>query len=80
MLFTGGNWEFEWYVECIHIMQVLFIDMYYCRYTNNRSNSFVEDGILYIKPTLTADAIGHEELKQGGYLNLWYVKQHWLAD
>ncbi|CDH58389.1 beta--glucan-binding [Lichtheimia corymbifera JMRC:FSU:9682] len=40
-------------------------------YTNNRSNSFVEDGILYIKPTLTADAIGHNEMKQGGYLNLW---------
>lgn len=28
-------------------------------YANNRSNSYVKDGVLYIKPTLTEDAIGH---------------------
>jgi hypothetical protein len=27
-------------------------------YLNNRSNSYVKNGILYIKPTLTADTIG----------------------
>ena len=41
------------------------------RYTNNRSNSFVEDGILYIKPTLTSDFIGEQALREGGRINLW---------
>lgn len=27
-------------------------------YSNNRSNSFVRDGVLYLKPTLTADRLG----------------------
>lgn len=27
-------------------------------YTNNRTNSFVEDGVLYLQPTLLADRIG----------------------
>ncbi|KAI8140183.1 concanavalin A-like lectin/glucanase domain-containing protein [Fennellomyces sp. T-0311] len=40
-------------------------------YTNNRSNSFVEDGILYIKPTFTADFMGERAMKEGGRLNLW---------
>jgi beta-glucanase (GH16 family) len=41
-------------------------------YTNNRSNSFVEDGILYIKPTLTTETIGAENLAGGDYrLDLW---------
>lgn len=31
-------------------------------YGNNRSNSFVEDGILMIKPTLTADRIGEGQV------------------
>ena len=31
-------------------------------YANNRSNSFVEDGTLVLKPTLTADRIGENEV------------------
>lgn len=31
-------------------------------YTNNRSNSYAENGILYLTPTLTADAIGEAGL------------------
>lgn len=27
-------------------------------YTNNRSNSFVDDGVLHLQPTLTSDLIG----------------------
>ena len=33
-------------------------------YTNNRSNSYVEDGVLYLQPTLTADTIGEENVSQ----------------
>lgn len=40
-------------------------------YHNNRSNSFVQDGVLYIKPTLTADRIGEANLKAGYTLDLW---------
>ncbi|CEP13881.1 hypothetical protein [Parasitella parasitica] len=40
-------------------------------YTNNRSNSFVENGILYLKPTMTSDTIGEEALKNGGRMNLY---------
>ncbi|EPB91375.1 hypothetical protein HMPREF1544_01696 [Mucor circinelloides 1006PhL] len=40
-------------------------------YTNNRSNSFVEDGILYLKPTMTSATIGEEALKNGGRMNLY---------
>ncbi|KAI8335864.1 concanavalin A-like lectin/glucanase domain-containing protein [Chlamydoabsidia padenii] len=40
-------------------------------YANNRSNSFVEDGILYIKPTLTADFMGEGPMTDGGVLSLW---------
>ncbi|KAG1421000.1 hypothetical protein G6F58_003942 [Rhizopus delemar] len=40
-------------------------------YTNNRSNSFVENGILYIKPTLTAEAIGEDAVKEGGRIALY---------
>ncbi|KAI8093299.1 concanavalin A-like lectin/glucanase domain-containing protein [Halteromyces radiatus] len=40
-------------------------------YTNNRSNSFVEDGILYIKPTLTTDFMGEQAMMNGGTLSLW---------
>nr|XP_006815539.1 PREDICTED: beta-1,3-glucan-binding protein-like [Saccoglossus kowalevskii] len=39
-------------------------------YTNNRSNSYVRDGILYIKPTLTADLYGESYL-YNGRLDLW---------
>lgn len=34
-------------------------------YTNNRSNSFVENGVLYIRPTLTADEYGEHFLSSG---------------
>jgi hypothetical protein len=31
-------------------------------YTNNRTNSFVEDGVLYLQPTLTEHTIGEENV------------------
>jgi hypothetical protein len=34
-------------------------------YLNNRSNSFVRDGQLFIKPTLTADKYGERFLSSG---------------
>ncbi|KAG0189961.1 hypothetical protein DFQ28_002686 [Apophysomyces sp. BC1034] len=37
-------------------------------YTNNRSNSFVRDGILYIRPTLTMDLLGEENMKKGAHI------------
>ncbi|KAJ3278544.1 hypothetical protein HDU76_009848, partial [Blyttiomyces sp. JEL0837] len=40
-------------------------------YTNNRSNSFVKDSTLYLKPTLTADAIGSSNVVSGYIANLW---------
>ena len=40
-------------------------------YTNNRSNSFVRDGVLYLKPTLTAELIGDQSLMGGTEINLW---------
>ncbi|CAO3620269.1 unnamed protein product [Mucor hiemalis] len=40
-------------------------------YTNNRSNSFVENGVLYLKPTLTEDTIGEEAMRNGGRVNLY---------
>ena len=36
---------------------------------NNRSNSFVDDSILYIKPTLTRDNIGEENVQSGYTVN-----------
>jgi hypothetical protein len=32
-------------------------------YTNNRTNSFVEDGVLYLQPTLTENTIGLENVR-----------------
>lgn len=40
-------------------------------YTNNRTNSFVRDGVLYLKPTLTSDFVGDETLMSGCEINLW---------
>ncbi|RKO89995.1 concanavalin A-like lectin/glucanase domain-containing protein, partial [Blyttiomyces helicus] len=40
-------------------------------YTNNRSNSFVRDGTLYLQPTLTADAIGEANVENGYTMDLW---------
>ncbi|KAJ8312827.1 hypothetical protein KUTeg_010200 [Tegillarca granosa] len=34
-------------------------------YTNNRSNSYTKDGVLYIKPTLTSDKYGEQFLTSG---------------
>lgn len=34
-------------------------------YQNNRSNSYVKYGKLYIKPTLTADKFGEDFLYEG---------------
>ena len=39
-------------------------------YTNNRTNSFVKNGILYLKPTLTNDTYDDEFVKSGT-LDLW---------
>lgn len=39
-------------------------------YTNNRSNSYVRDGVLYLQPTLLADEIGAAALTSGT-LNIW---------
>ncbi|KLO19430.1 concanavalin A-like lectin/glucanase [Schizopora paradoxa] len=38
--------------------------------TNSDNNTFVEDGILYIVPTLTEDAIGHENVYNGYTYNI----------
>lgn len=42
-------------------------------YSNNRSNSYVKDGILYIEPTLLADDIGAENVAKldGTTLDYW---------
>ncbi|GFO26158.1 beta-1,3-glucan-binding protein-like [Plakobranchus ocellatus] len=39
-------------------------------YTNNRSNSYVRDGKLFIKPTLTTDRFG-PQFPESGHLNIW---------
>ena len=39
-------------------------------YTNNRTNSFVKDGILHLQPSFTEDTIGETAFKTGT-LNLW---------
>ncbi|KAI8903874.1 putative glucan binding protein [Gorgonomyces haynaldii] len=39
-------------------------------YTNNRTNSFVQNGILHLKPTLTADTIGEQKMLNGYTLDL----------
>lgn len=39
-------------------------------YVNNRTNSYVRDGILYILPTMTEDAIGTQTLNSGD-VNIW---------
>lgn len=39
-------------------------------YVNNRSNSYVKDGVLYVKPTMTEDYIGTQQLNSGA-INIW---------
>ena len=40
-------------------------------YLNNRTNSFVRDGNLFINPTLLAEQIGEGNVKGGFTLNIW---------
>ncbi|KAF9569993.1 hypothetical protein EC968_002352 [Mortierella alpina] len=40
-------------------------------YINNRSTTFVRDGIFYIRPTLTEARIGTAPLRDGGVLDMW---------
>ena len=40
-------------------------------YHNNRTNSYVKNGVLYIKPTLTEDQIGVDNLRNGYTMDLW---------
>ena len=40
-------------------------------YDNNRSNSFVKDGVLYLKPSFLADDIGEDALRNGYRFDLW---------
>lgn len=40
-------------------------------YTNNRSNSYVRDNTLFIKPTLTSDRYGGESFLSSGTIDLW---------
>jgi hypothetical protein len=40
-------------------------------YHNNRTNSYVEDGIFHIKPTLTSDRIGEANLKNNYRMDMW---------
>jgi len=39
-------------------------------YNNNRTNSFVKDGVLHLQPTLTQDAIGLDAMMTGD-VNIW---------
>jgi len=39
-------------------------------YTNNRSNSYVRNSVLYLKPTLTADTIGSEYM-DSATMDIW---------
>jgi hypothetical protein len=39
-------------------------------YRNNRTNSFVKDGVLYLQPTLTSEAIGLTTMMRGVY-SIW---------
>lgn len=39
-------------------------------YTNNRTNSFVKNGVLYLKPTLTNDSF-YDSFLTSGTLDLW---------
>lgn len=40
-------------------------------YWNNRSNSWVDNGILYLNPTCLADNIGEANLRNGFTMSLW---------
>ncbi|CAF1142033.1 unnamed protein product, partial [Brachionus calyciflorus] len=40
-------------------------------YHNNRSNSFVRDSVLHIRPTLTEDRIGQANLRSNYRMDMW---------
>jgi hypothetical protein len=40
-------------------------------YTNNRTNSYVEDGKLFLMPTLTSENLGEANVINGGSVDLW---------
>ncbi|KAI8852775.1 concanavalin A-like lectin/glucanase domain-containing protein [Chytridium lagenaria] len=40
-------------------------------YTNNRTNTFVRDGKLFIKPTLTTGVVGEQFVSNGGTISYW---------
>jgi len=40
-------------------------------YVNNRSNSYVKDGVLYIKPTLTNDTFTTPGFMNSGTIDMW---------
>ncbi len=40
-------------------------------YSNNRTNSYCKDGVLYLQPTLTEDNIGPNAVRGGYDLNIW---------
>lgn len=40
-------------------------------YSNNRSNSYVRNSTLFIKPTLTSDKIGEPNVNNGFTMDLW---------
>lgn len=39
-------------------------------YLNNRTNSFVDNGVLHLQPTLTSDLIGEDQVRTGN-LDIW---------
>jgi hypothetical protein len=61
-------------------------------YRNNRTNSFVKNGVLYLQPTLTSESIGITYMKTGSYAmwggtpadlctsNAWYGCERNAAD
>mmetsp|Transcript_56125 Transcript_56125/g.93538 ORF Transcript_56125/g.93538 Transcript_56125/m.93538 type:complete len:431 (-) Transcript_56125:97-1389(-) len=40
-------------------------------YTNNRTNSYVKNGVLYIKPTLTNNTFTSDNFLTSGDINIW---------
>jgi hypothetical protein len=68
MLFKLGCYTDNYY----YYVMVMFISIQNWEfeiYNNNRSNSFVQDGKLYLRPTLTADKYD-EDFLSSGVLNL----------
>lgn len=42
-------------------------------YTNNRTNSFVEDGVLFLQPTLTENTIGEANVRAFALALVWLL-------